>query len=119
MEFLQWNLPNYTFLRQVNLIEIQEQMEYLRDTIFYSFFGKSILFDDMESATEYRSSLVERGISPPIIYTMAGERILNSGILDPSKRGRLPSRLDYVFGQQSSTDSKEFKSLHAGMMNNR
>lgn len=91
----------------VNLIQLDSEVEHLRDTIFWAIFGNSILFDDFESAVEYRKHVVERGNTPRPIYTTTGHRILSKGILDP-KGSAMPADLPYIFGEQDPVRSADY-----------
>eukprot|EP01035_Chromulina_nebulosa_P017835 gene17835-23447_t len=98
----------------VNLIQLEESEEYLRDSLFYSIYMKSILFDDMISATAYRKKLIELKKMPPTIYTRNGEKISMEGILNPNKTNRLPPKLPYVYGQLPLVSDKDIQLLDSG-----
>jgi len=94
----------------VNMIQLNSEFEYLRDSVFFALFNKALLFDDMESASEYRKALVDKGIHPPPIYSLSGERFSSQGVLDP-KAGKLPKELQFVFGEQDPTRSADYYTL--------
>jgi len=94
----------------VNLIQLNSEYEHLRDSVFFAVFGRSLLFDDMESASEYRTFLVRKGAYPPPIFSLSGEKFLSQGVLDP-KAGKIPKELQFVFGEQDPTRSADYHTL--------
>jgi hypothetical protein len=105
-----WIKPRGNPRYMVNLIQLDSEMEHLRDTVFHAIYGHSILFDDFESALEYRKHIVERGKSPPPIYTLSGQCILSKGILDP-KGNQMPADLPYILGEQDPVRSAGYSIL--------
>lgn len=98
--------------QQVNLLHLKPDLESLRDTLFFNIFNNAILFDDMNSALDYRQYLVQNDIRPPSMYTLQGTKVTSQAVLDPGPGGMKPSRLDYVFGEQPS---RVFESIRAGI----
>jgi hypothetical protein len=88
----------------VNLVQLNRDQEYLRDTLLYNNFQRSLLFDDLESAMAYRAYLVRINISPPLIFTMEGERISARAVLNPSPSGKCPADMDFIFGELSTSE---------------
>lgn len=90
----------------VNLLKLDEDNEHLRDSIFFSIFNTSILFDTMAHATQYRKYRIEQKLTCAVLYSRKGERLDSNGLLDP--RDRLPERQDYVFGEQPMHSTREY-----------
>jgi hypothetical protein len=92
------------------MIKLQREREHLRDTLFYNIYQKSIIFDDMKSALAYRQALIRQEIQPPTIYTLHGERITGNALLDPSANARLPSTMEFIYGEEplGSTSRSEY-----------
>ena len=90
----------------VNMVQLTRDQEHLRDTLLYNNFQKSMLFDDLDSALAYRAYLVKINISPPLIYTMDGERISARAVLNPSPSGKCPQDLEFIFGELSTSEGK-------------
>ena len=63
------------------LITLSE--ESLRDTIFFNVFKRQLLFDNLETAIEYRQWMVKKKKVVPTIYTRTGEKLSQEGQLDP------------------------------------
>jgi len=57
--------------------------ESLRDTIFFNVFKRQLLFDDLETAIQYRQWMVQKRRVVPTIYTRTGEKLGQEGQLDP------------------------------------
>ena len=57
--------------------------ESLRDTIFFNVFKRQLLFDNLETAIQYRQWMVKKRKSVPTIYTRTGEKLTQEGQLDP------------------------------------
>jgi len=68
----------------VNIIQLDDSKEHLRDSVFFSIFRKSLIFDDFELAAQYRKQLRAEGSSPPTLYTRRGDRITSDGLFNPS-----------------------------------
>ena len=60
---------------RIDSLLLDSDSENLRATVFFSIFGRSIVFDDQESADKYRQYLVSKGQHPPTLYTLDGHRI--------------------------------------------
>lgn len=106
------NLFVYT---QVNMVELRKHEEHLRDTVFYTALGESLLFQDFESALAYASECRRQGTRLPPLYTLKGERVDPSGALNPAKgQGNIPDDLPYVFGQLPSTESEDGRNVTEG-----
>lgn len=92
------------------MIKLPRDREQLRDTLFFNIYQKSILFDDMKNALVYRQSLIRQEIQPPMLYTLRGERITGNALLDPSANAKLPSTLEFVYGEEphGSTSRSEY-----------
>jgi hypothetical protein len=100
---------------QINLLQLNPDLEYLRDTLFYQFLGNALIFDDLDSATNYRRSLVARNQPVPLIITMDGIKLAKDGVLNSAAgAGTLPSNLDFVFGSQSFSTTDEYQRIEAG-----
>jgi hypothetical protein len=91
----------------VNLLRLDAEREELRDTIFYSLFSSSILFDSLPDATAYRKHCIERNQPCAVLYTRTGEKLDAHGLLDPRDRPSERS-LEYVFGEQPVQHTREF-----------
>ena len=100
----------------INMIKLDEEMEHLRDTIFYRIFQKSLLFDTFDTAIEYRNLLVKSKRQAPPLYTRTGERIQADGIFNPGKGNRLPDKLNAQFGAQPDYSYEEFQSIQSGKL---
>jgi hypothetical protein len=90
----------------VDLISLND--EALRDTLFYNVFKRALLFDDLDSAIEYRQFMVKKKRNVPTIFTRTGEKLPQEGQLDPIG-GRLPENLDYIFGQMKPQHGNDYK----------
>ena len=87
---------------QVNIIQLEPANEHLRDTIFFNIFRNSILFDELHDALEYRRYLVRNKIPPPKMYTLGGDVLDATAVLDPNPTSKLPVQQTFVFGEQRS-----------------
>ncbi len=96
-----------------NMVQLNPEDEHLRDSVVNTLFGTTLLFDDLDAATDYRSSLIAKDTKPPIIFTVTGDKIAANGVLDP-RGGRKPPRLEYIFGEQLPSASGDFDKLQAG-----
>lgn len=103
-------IPRGNPRHMVNLIQLDSEMEHLRDTVFWAIYGYSILFNDFESAVDYRKQIVGKGGTSPPIYTMTGHCIQSTGILDP-KGSAMPADLPYIFGEQDPVRSADYNIL--------
>ena len=97
----------------VNMVQLDPEHEHYRDTIFHSVFGVSLVFDDIDHATEYRRKLVAKGHRPPVIFTTTGDRIAANGVLDP-RGGRKPNELKFIFGEQNPCNTAEYTKIKSG-----
>jgi hypothetical protein len=97
------------------MLKLTQENEELRDTLFHSIFRGTLVFDDIRSAVDYKKSLIAQQKGPPPIFTMEGDKLTADGMMNPKKgQGKLPDRLEYIFGQQRPDSSEEFKRLEAG-----
>ena len=94
----------------VNMIQLDQDFEHLRDTVFYSIYGKALLFDSLDDAAEYRKYLVQQRIPPPMMYSISGERFTSQGILDP-RQGKMPKELPFIYGEQNPARSSDYSFL--------
>ena len=100
----------------MNLVQLRKSQEHLRDTVFWTGLGESLLFEDFESALAYASECRKQHTRLPPLYTIKGERVDPSGALNPTKgSGNIPDNLPYIFGQMPVADSEEFKSASQGI----
>ena len=104
-----------SFLLQINLIQLDPNNEDLRETVFWSMFRNSLLFDNLDTAANYRVQLVALRKSPPNMYTLTGEKIDSNGILVPGNAGRMPLNLPYVFGQYDRNHMENLRHIENGM----
>ena len=99
----------------VNLVSLDKENEHLRDTLFWSIFKKSLLFDDLPSGSAYRDGEIRKGRSAPAIFTRKGEMIRSDGLMDPSNKVNLNAsdqrRGGFVFGAQPASATEDF--IHA------
>lgn len=95
----------------VNLIQLDQDNEDLRESIFYSIFENSLLFDDNISAKAYRDWFLQHGRgSMPDIFTKEGVKFDRRGIIW-RRNVDDPTELQYIFGEQNPVDSSEFRNL--------
>jgi hypothetical protein len=91
---------------------LDPEYEGLRDTIFYQIFQNSLVMDSERDAVSYRSVLVQSKVFPvPTIYTLDGIRLRADGVFQSPSHDRLPSRLDYLFGEKSDFGARELRDL--------
>jgi hypothetical protein len=86
------------------MIRLDSDKEYLRDTLLYNVFGRSLLFDNLETALDYRSYLVAMSIQPPLIFTLEGDRVSARAVLNPTPQGKCPADLEFLYGEQSNSE---------------
>lgn len=93
----------------VNLIELERDKEYLRDSVFWVMFRNTILVDTFDDAQKVKEYLVSRKSrqNVPTIFTLAGDILESSGILNPKKRKDGPCDLE--FGEMPGTKESEYK----------
>jgi chromosome segregation ATPase len=81
----------------VNIIQLDPEHEYLRDTLFFAIFDRTLLFDTAESALSYQKKMIDSKQRPPTIVTMEGDKFSPDGMLNPS--AKMPRKLPFVFGE--------------------
>jgi len=94
----------------VNIIQLDTEMEHMRDTLFYAIFDRALLFDDQDSALAYQKKIISEKKRPPTIMTMQGDKFLPDGLLNP--QSKMPERVPFVFGEQppdGRTDCQSFE----------
>ncbi len=96
----------------MNILVLEPDYEYLRDTLFYNIFGNAIMFDNFKDALEYRKTLVKANQRPPTLFTLAGEKISQNAVLDPSGNARLPNHLEYVYGEPKVKQIAEMQATY-------
>ncbi len=95
------------------MIRLPPESEFLRDTIFYSIFQKTLVMDTQRDAIQYYQRLhKEKNYSIPFIYTLDGFRVRGDGIVHPA--GDVLPPLEYVFGEMSPMNLAEFKNILKG-----
>lgn len=99
------------------MLQLDAKNEGLRDSLFFQIFKNAILFDDLDSAMEYRRAVIHRDSQPPNLYTVCGQKVGTDGVLDPNK-GRRPANLKNVFGMQPPSKSSVYVNLVAGTLIN-
>lgn len=82
----------------VDILQLDADREGLRNTLFQLVFQNMVLIDTLDDALILRQRLKERGQRHPTIYTLTGDRIPSSGLLDPTMRP--PTSFQCVFGAQ-------------------
>lgn len=100
----------------VNLIELSEEDEKLRDTLFFNLLRHSLVFTTKDAALKYRSWCRERLTMCGKIFTEDGWKIDQSGFVEVNtclrgRGGAPPTRLDFVFGEIPVAKSKAFRHL--------
>ena len=96
----------------INLIRLQPQLEYLRDTLFYAIYKDSLLFDTLDSALNYKRKCFQQNRQVGNLYTLQGDRILSNGILNPDKSAKLEgARLRFVYGQFTLDNTDDIAAL--------
>jgi hypothetical protein len=98
--------------KQVNVISLEPDKEDLRDTLFYSLFGNAILFNTFNDALVYRKYLVTMKVKPPMMFSLSGDKISASAVLDPGPSGRPPDSFEFLFGEQPSKQYAHLEALH-------
>lgn len=96
----------------VNLLEFIEENQYLRATLFWSVFGKTIVVQDLDSAQAYRAHLLRMKQPCPAILTLNGNLLAADGLMDPKRRS--PERLDslnFTFGELPVTQKPQYSNL--------
>ena len=99
----------------VNLIELDDKHEYLRELVFYNIFQRTVIIENLEAALKYRKLLIAQKIKPPPVYTLSGERITSDGVLNPQRNNKIPNELSVVFGQQPIKTTSEYINLQSGL----
>ncbi len=102
----------------MNLIQLKDEDEHLRDSLFWNIHKKDLLFDDHKTGYAYHTRLVNDKSRPPVpnIYIRTGERILANGALDPTPgRGTLPKSLPFVYGDVPSPELIEKEKCERGI----
>lgn len=93
----------------IDVLQFDSCREELRMTLFSHIYQNIILIDTLEHAMDFRREwLRTTNQRAPTIYTLQGDRVPASGLLDPTSK--LPSDLQTVFGSQ---DPKDIFSAHA------
>ena len=115
MILCQYMTPYHSHLMccQVNMIQLDAKNEGLRDSLFFQIFKNALLFDDLDSAMDFRRSVIHRDQQPPNLYTVDGHKVGTDGVLDPNK-GRRPTNLKNIFGMQPPSKSSVYVNLVAG-----
>lgn len=94
----------------VNLLQFQEKYKYLRSTLFWSVFSRTIVVKDLEHAQKYREHVVKLKQPCPAILTMNGDLIASDGLMDPGRRCPPSMRqLKYTFGELPPTEKHEYQ----------
>ena len=92
----------------VNLIKLRPNDEYLRDTVFWSIFRDSLLFDTIEAASEYRSKLIRNNRRPPQCVSVSGDILAADGLMDPKSKLNTARALKFEFGEIPGTEMKDY-----------
>lgn len=100
----------------VNLIELNDDNESLRDTVFYNIFRDAILFDTLADGVEYRSLCVRQRRNCPTIYTRDGGFISSSGLLDPTAKLDPSKELEFMFGELPRTNYLSIREMEEGLI---
>ena len=112
----------------VNILQLADKDEDLRDTIFFNIFGKGLLFDTFSDATEYHSRVCAHnrkhlgalslipvyGWQDGVLHKMGadGSQDYRNGILRPDAI----EKLSLVFGEMPpSLKDASFKNLQSGL----
>ena len=102
-----------SFIRcAVNLLEFKEHYSYLRSSLYWSVFSRTLVVNDLDHAQRYREHLTLLGHNCPAILTLSGDLLAADGLMDPQRR--CPKRIDdlrYTFGELPPTEKKEYKDL--------
>jgi hypothetical protein len=98
------------------MIQLRENEEYYRDTIFWNIYHQTLLFDNLDNALEYYKSCKRNNRLVHEMYTRNGDRVDSRGALDPTPgQGRMPALLKYIYGEMPSQDIDEFKRIDKGL----
>ena len=78
----------------------------LRTTVLQALLGRSILFDDLASAEQYRAGCVKLGVGCPDLLSMQGEVVTGSGVVRGSHARVDTSRdPDFMLGAASASQT--------------
>ena len=95
----------------VNMIELENENEYLRDSLFFAIFDRTILFADSESALAYQRKIFDLGQRPPTLLTMKGDKFRGDGMFDPNLQVRNDKEPQVMFGEQPYRKREDYTNL--------
>jgi hypothetical protein len=105
----------------VNLVQLADEHEDLRETVFDSIFGSMVIFDDIESALKYKQRTLKafpQRSFPTLWAKKEGQKVASDGRIDGrhSIKASDASRLKFVFGSLPSSKNAEFSGLQHGAL---
>ena len=92
------------------MLELSESNENLRETLFFKLLGKSLLFKSKKDMLTFRSDDNMR-TEFTRLYSLDGYMIKDDSIFS-----LMPKKLDYIFGQQNTLESKPYMLAKKGIM---
>lgn len=96
----------------VNLLEFTRENGYLRSTLFWNLFQKTIVVKDLKSGQIYREHLTKMRQSCPTILTRDGNMIASDGLMDPKRR--CPARIEdlkFSFGALPPLETVQYREV--------
>lgn len=108
-------MTDTTGVVQVNLVELPDDNEHMRDNIFWTAYRTDMLFDDLESAMNFMATQRKIGRRSGTIYTRSGIRIDPNGALDPTPgKGTIPDKFPFMYAELPSEEVIERRRLQQG-----
>ncbi|CAM9280554.1 unnamed protein product [Ascophyllum nodosum] len=93
----------------VNIIQLPDQYEELRDTLFSALYGSMVMFDTHDNAHEYQKKCKQRGkIGLPILVKEDGASLERNGYMPPTKDPETLNKLKTVFASMPATLTPEY-----------
>eukprot|EP00752_Nemacystus_decipiens_P004173 g3816.t1 len=93
-----------------NMIQLPEDQEHLRDTLFSALYGSMVMFDTHDNAHAYQVRCKRSGnIALPILVEEDGASLERNGYMPPAKDPEVLNRLKQVYGAMPPHLTPEFK----------
>eukprot|EP00903_Cladosiphon_okamuranus_P018047 g16608.t1 len=96
----------------VNMIQLPDEDEHLRDTLFSALYGSMVMFDTHDNAHAYQVRCKNSGnMSLPILVEEDGASLERNGYMPPARDPDVLNRLKQVYGAMPPQLTPEYKKI--------